>query len=118
LKEPRHKNTKDAAKSKSAIRIALLDIELDSKKDAARRLDRIGAEYEMIPPNEPLARLREFEVVYFSRGWGTLSGLASLAETYREYVEGRKGRVGSRFAVSRSPQTHRRFGSAASATSI
>jgi hypothetical protein len=68
-----------------------LEIELDSRRDAERRLNRIGAEFRYIPPNAPLEDLRRFDVLYFPRGWGGLSGLASLADVYRKYVEGGGG---------------------------
>jgi hypothetical protein len=56
-------------------RVGLLQIELsESVADARRRLDRIGADYAVIPPEAALERLAEFDVLYVPHGWAALRG--------------------------------------------
>jgi hypothetical protein len=70
------------------IRVALMDIELQRQKDlAVARLNRIGADYERVPPDASLDDLKKFQVVFFPQGWGSLAGLGDLATTYQAYIE-------------------------------
>ena len=68
------------------IRVAVVRIELKSIEQAERRMNRIGANWEFIPPNLPLDELQKFDVVCFPSGWGKLDGLAGLKQTYHEYL--------------------------------
>ena len=69
------------------LKIGLIQIEIrDSVSKAQQRLDRIGADYTLIPPDAAPDRLAEFDVLYIPYGWASLAGLSSLAKTYRDYV--------------------------------
>jgi hypothetical protein len=88
LLRPRWSRGEDSAGSRRhRIRIGVARIELPSRKDAANRLDRIGADWQFISSEAPLEQLQQYDVVYFPAGWGRLAGLANLAEVYRQYVE-------------------------------
>ncbi len=78
--------TQSADETGSSIRIAVVRIELKSIEQAERRMNRIGAHWEFVPPNLPLEELKEFDVVCFPSGWGELDGLAGLRQTYHDYV--------------------------------
>lgn len=69
------------------LRIGLVRIEVDSTAQAERRLNRLGANWEFIPPNLPAEELEQFDVVYFPSDWGKLDGLAGLQATFYRYVE-------------------------------
>lgn len=70
------------------IRIALLDLEIDSKGDAQKRLDRIGAQYDVVEPGASLATFERYDVLYFSGNWASLGGLAGIKPKLDEYLRG------------------------------
>lgn len=69
------------------LKIGLVQIEIrDSVRKAQQRLDRIGATYDLVPPDAKPERLAEFDVLYIPYGWASLGGLSSLAKTYHAYA--------------------------------
>lgn len=66
--------------------VGLVRIELDSPAQARKLLESVGATVIEIDPDVPAERLAQFQVVYFASGWGKLSGLGDLAETYLKYA--------------------------------
>lgn len=68
------------------LKVGLVRIEVDSTANAARRLNRLGANWEFIPPNLPPEKLQDFDVIYFPAEWGKLDGLSGLRETFHQYV--------------------------------
>lgn len=77
----------EQATHRGPIRIALMEIELDSRNEAKKRLDRIGADYELVSPAASLETLRKYQIVYFPHGWATLSGLGDLHLKFHQYVQ-------------------------------
>ncbi len=68
------------------VAVGLVRIELDSPDKAKKLLESVGATVTEIDPDVAAERLSQFQVVYFASGWGKLSGLGDLAETYLKYL--------------------------------
>ena len=86
------RSTSDAVE-KTELKIGLLQVEVGTVKNAVRRLNRIGADWEFVTPNAPLEDLRRFDVLWMPAEWGSSFGLSDLKPRFDAYVQAGGGIV-------------------------